>query len=276
MKTSVWDKLLEELSTLDHLANHYVSVVIPTYNSAHNISLTIDSILMQGYEQLDIVVIDAGSTDRTLAIIKSYESPKIHVYSVAEYDLYEMCNRGLALAHGKYVAYLVPGDYYLSKNVIQVVSDMATANDYPDLVYAGSLLRYGSSEPQILQRPLTIDLLKQGKQATSLQGCWFKKGSLKQLGGFRQRYKLRAIFDVLCRYGVSPSARIAVVGRVVTDFDRRSITHSRILQHFWDTLRIIKDHFGCFAAVRWSLQQKDMWRSARLWFRHIKLAFLGR
>lgn len=276
MKTSVWDKLNEELGEAEHIAEHQVTVVIPTYNCAHNISLTIDSVLMQSYTHLDIVIVDAGSTDRTRSIIKSYKSPQIRIYSVAEYNLYEMMNRGVALAQGKYLACLVPGDFYISQNVVRIIADAAATNDYPDLVYGGSLLRYGTSEPQILQREVSRELLTMGKQATSLQGCWFRRDSLKKVGGFKQRYGLRAGFDILCRYSQSSWARVVMVNRVVTDFDRRSITHWQILQHFWDTLRIIKIHFGYMAAFRWLVKQRDMWRSVRLWWRHVKLAFMGR
>ena len=275
-KTSEWDSLVEDLEGLESLATHPVTVIIATYNCAHNIGLTLSSIINQSYPETEIVIVDAGSTDRTLPIIKSYESERIRIYSAAEYNLYEMFNRGLALACGRYVCYLVPGDFYISNDALAHVSKLAHFNDFPDLVLGGSLLRYGTQEPLLLNRDYSVEFLQSGKQPTGLQGCWFRRDTLRSIGGFHQSYSLRAGFDVLCRIKLSPSARISRTSRVLTDFDRRPLTYTGIIKHFWDTCRIIYRHFGIWSALRWSIRQGDVARSLRLWLRHMQLAFSRR
>lgn len=58
-----------------------ISVVIPTYNRAHLIGQTIDSVLAQGFEDFELIVVDDGSTDSTRGVVNRYEDPRIrYVY----------------------------------------------------------------------------------------------------------------------------------------------------------------------------------------------------
>jgi glycosyltransferase involved in cell wall biosynthesis len=93
-----------------------VSIIIPTYNGANYIRSTVDSILSQNFDDLEIVITDDNSKDDTVGIIRSYSDPRIHVFSNGgNLGAEGNWNCALALASGKYIK-LVPQDDLLEPN----------------------------------------------------------------------------------------------------------------------------------------------------------------
>lgn len=89
-----------------------ISIVTPSYNQAQFIRATIDSVLSQDYPYLEYFVMDAGSTDGTVDILKSYGS-KIKWVSEKDGGQADAINKGLKQSTGDLVAYLNSDDIYL-------------------------------------------------------------------------------------------------------------------------------------------------------------------
>lgn len=89
-----------------------VSVIIPAYNHEKFIGAAIDSVLQQTMDDLELIVIDDGSTDRTGTLIRQYSDPRISCYSQENRDAYNTINRGLGLAKGQYIAILNSDDLF--------------------------------------------------------------------------------------------------------------------------------------------------------------------
>lgn len=251
-----------------------VSVIVPVYNSAEKISLTLDSILGQIYPDFELIIVDAGSTDCTLRVINNYHDERIHVLTVSAYQRYEMLNRGISRSTGDYINCLFPGDFYIHNKTLQHMMEMALDNKKPDLVFCATLLREGKRDPKILLRPLKMDFLKKGQQPTSLQSCWIFADTLKMLGKFSSDYKLRGGFEFLCRFIQHPELRFLATSHVLTDYDLRLVTRSMVMDHFIETFRAIRKHFGIYVLIQWLFIQKDIFRLFRIWFRSVKSAFV--
>lgn len=253
-----------------------VSIVIPTFNCVHTIPLTLDSILNQQYARFEILVVDAGSTDRTIEVVKNYRDDRIQIFSVATYQRYEMLNKGISQASGEYINFLFPGDFYLGREVLKQMMALVLSHQMPDLVFCGTFLRDGKSEPKILFRHLNLKLLRMGHQPTSLQSCWFKIETLKKLDKFDMSYNQRGGYELMCRFALHHHLKTVSTNRVFTDYDLRSVTRQMVITHFRETMKTIFHYFGFWAAFRWLFHQKDMYRYIKLWMRNARLAFLGR
>lgn len=98
-----------------------VSVIIATYNRAEYLENTIDSVLAQTYKNIEIIVIDDGSTDNTIAVLKQFFHAKQIKYI---YQKNTGCwiarDNGIKKANGKYIAILDSDDYWFDKNKIKV------------------------------------------------------------------------------------------------------------------------------------------------------------
>lgn len=79
------------------------SIVIPTYNRAHLIPATIESILAQTYQHFEIIIVDDGSTDNTQEIVKKYLSERVRYYSKTNGERAAARNYGTQKATGQYI-----------------------------------------------------------------------------------------------------------------------------------------------------------------------------
>ena len=98
-----------------------VSVVMPAYNHEQFIGDAIDSVLGQSYSDIELIVIDDGSTDTTGTIAQSYSDPRIRYYFQENQDAYNALNRGMGLSKGKYISIINSDDVYTRNRVERLV-----------------------------------------------------------------------------------------------------------------------------------------------------------
>lgn len=117
--------------------NVLVSIIIPVYNVEQYIRTCMDSVICQTYTNLEILLIDDGSTDNSLMICREYEKydTRIRVYHKSNEGLGLTRNYGLTRVKGKYVTFLDSDDYLGSDAVYDMV-DVAE-KEKADLVIAG-------------------------------------------------------------------------------------------------------------------------------------------
>lgn len=89
-----------------------VSVVIPAYNHEQFIGAGIDSVLNQTMSDLELIIVDDGSTDKTAQLIKAYDDPRISYTWQENQDAYNTINRGMGMAQGQYISILNSDDVY--------------------------------------------------------------------------------------------------------------------------------------------------------------------
>jgi glycosyltransferase involved in cell wall biosynthesis len=108
-----------------------VSVIIPTYNRAHTVAETIDSVLAQSYRNLEVIVVDDGSKDATQDVLKSYGS---RIRSIWQENAGQMVarNQGIAESQGNIVTFLDSDDIWLPNCVMRHVDILRrTGSDVP-------------------------------------------------------------------------------------------------------------------------------------------------
>jgi len=122
---------------MNKVKSDLITVIIPAYNAEKYISKTIESVLNQTYNNIEIIIIDDGSTDKTASIVKSYENKVKYIYQENS-GVSSARNNGIALAKGNYIAFLDSDDYVLPK-MYEKLLESATSND-ADIVICNVLL----------------------------------------------------------------------------------------------------------------------------------------
>ena len=120
---------------------YQVVVVIPAYNAEGYVGQAIASVLAQTHRDLQVVVVDDGSTDGTVAVANSFRDTRLTVFSGPNRGVSAARNRGARAVDGDFVAFLDADDTWCPDKVA-VQLDAFAAN--PDLVAVGSLLHYES------------------------------------------------------------------------------------------------------------------------------------
>ena len=122
----------------EHAAKPLVSIVTPSYNQGRFLRRTIDSVLNQPYPNIEYVVMDGGSTDESVNILKSY-GDRFRWVSERDKGQTNAINKGLATCSGEILAYLNSDDTLESRAIEHVV---AFFNDHPDVDFVYGLADY--------------------------------------------------------------------------------------------------------------------------------------
>jgi glycosyltransferase involved in cell wall biosynthesis len=166
-----------------------ISVVTPSYNQGEFIEETIRSVLLQGYPNLDYIIIDGGSTDSSVQIIKKYEPWLTFWTTEKDNGQADAINKGLDRATGE-IANWLNSDDLLYIGALKRVALAYCADKTADL-YNGSAVRidregnYGTAYDA---RPLSVEKAFQGKIPLPQPAIFFKRGSWAQHGKLKNFY----------------------------------------------------------------------------------------
>lgn len=96
-----------------------VTIVTVCYNAVASIESTIISVLSQSYANIEYVIIDGGSTDGTVDIIKTYANRLAYWVSEKDKGIYDAMNKGIRVAHGQWINFMNAGDSFVDSKVIE-------------------------------------------------------------------------------------------------------------------------------------------------------------
>ncbi len=113
-----------------------VSIVMPSLNQAQFIEDAIRSVLGQTYPSVELVIVDGGSTDGTLEILKRY-GERVRWVSEPDGGQGDAVNKGMAMARGAIIGWLNSDDFYFDRDVFSHVVQLFEAHPDVDLVYGG-------------------------------------------------------------------------------------------------------------------------------------------
>jgi glycosyltransferase len=120
-----------------------ISIITPVFNGASTIHECLQSIDKQTYKNVEHIIIDAASTDATLAIIDGFSAVSRRVLSEPDNGIYDGMNKGLLRATGNIIGILNADDMYVDENVLQDVCDAfmesGVVSCYGDLEYVDFL-----------------------------------------------------------------------------------------------------------------------------------------
>lgn len=166
---------------------HYpkISIVTPSYNQAQFLERTILSVINQNYPNLEYIIIDGGSTDVSVDIIKKYEKHLAYWVSEKDSGQSEAINKGLKKATGEIYAYLNSDDL-LEKNTLERIAQLFFTNNKIDLIYANAKIININNKLSgfCIALPFSLKEHMAGVFAIPQQSAFWKKEVFEKIGGF--------------------------------------------------------------------------------------------
>lgn len=237
-----------------------ITIITATFNSAATVRDTFESVLRQTYPHYEYWVIDGGSKDCTVDIIKEYE-PRFEgrMYWLSEPDkgIYDAMNKGISRATGEVVGILNSDDFYTAPDVLQAVADAFTQQPQLDAVYGDvhyvkendttQLVRYYSSRafrrswmrlgfmpahPSFYCRKATYDRFK--LDGLKIEGF---KGN-PPCAYYNTTYKIAADFEILLRMVFVGRIRMHYIAKDFVTMRMGGASSSGVASH----RQINKDH----------------------------------
>lgn len=225
-----------------------ISIVTATYNSAATLRDTFDSILAQKFKDYEYLVIDGGSKDATVDLIKEYEprfEGRMKWISERDRGLYDALNKGYAMASGDIVGLLNSDDFYTSDDVLQTVADAFEGHPERDAVYGdihfvnpddlGKSVRYYSSAK------FTPERMRMGYMPAH-PSFYARKSCFEKYGAFDLDFKVAADFENLLRLIYVNRINICYIPKDFVTMRTGGLSTSGLQSH----RQIMKDHFKAY------------------------------
>jgi glycosyltransferase involved in cell wall biosynthesis len=218
--------------------NPKISIITVVYNNVSHIEQTIVSVLDQTYKDIEYIIIDGGSTDGTVNIIKRHHDDIAYWISESDRGIYDAMNKGIKKARGEYVYFLNSGDTLIDKNVLSHVSkELSFGTDY----------LFGRAKKihkkYFIWLTTSMNKLKYGK-APCHQATFVKKTVLEKINYFDIMYQSAADLDMFCRlyFGGYTYFESSIL---ISEFLAGGFSSNKKISYS-ETVKIIKKYFGFF------------------------------
>jgi glycosyltransferase involved in cell wall biosynthesis len=193
------------------------SIITVCLNSGGIIEDAINSVLGQDYRDIEYIVVDGGSTDGTLDIIKSYKSKIAKVISEPDNGIYEAMNKGIKSSTGDIIAALNSDDVYTDQTIVSRIVEFIQSNNldaaYGDLIYidqnnanrvtrfwkAGKYKKGAFSYGWVLPHPTFF--------------C--RKNIFERFGYFNDKLQIAADFELMLRFVEKHQIKIGYLPKVI-------------------------------------------------------------
>ena len=181
-----------------------ISIITATFNSAKTLKDTIQSVLRQTNKDFEYLIIDGGSTDETIDIVKSYESEfsgRLKWVSEKDQGIYDAMNKGIKMASGDVVGILNSDDYFTSDDILQTVDNAFKSHEI-DAIYGDiHFIRDGNPQKCIRyysSRMFTPFWLRFGFMPAH-PSFYCKREVFERAGLYSLDYKIGADYEMMVR-----------------------------------------------------------------------------
>lgn len=229
--------------------NPLVTVITVSYNSEIHIKDTIESVLSQSYDNMNYVIIDGNSCDRTIEIIKSYESNfagKLRWISENDNGIYYAMNKGLNYVDDtdSYVVFLNSDDYFDSKDTI---NNMLSCSDNKDFLY-GKLKLVDDDFRHIVGCEIDLKLLAFRKICYH-PTVFTKKSVFTKIGNFSENYVIAGDYDFFVRVFMDSSITKKFIPITVTAMRIGGVSSTDVKKSLVEKRTIIKNYYPLFTYI---------------------------
>jgi glycosyltransferase involved in cell wall biosynthesis len=218
----------------------FLSVVIPTYNSEKTIERCLNSLISQTYQNFEICIIDAASSDGTLAKIEQFRSKFQNIRILSELDLgtYDAMNKGIDLAKGKWIYFLGSDDEVHDENVFSDVFKVSPDKSY-GIVYGN--VRIDGDTPwakdgQIYDGEFPIEQLL--NRNICHQSIFYRIKMFEKLGKYNLRYPVCADWELNLRF--FPKTKPKYIDRIIANFYGGGISSKVVIDPIGEDLNVLR------------------------------------
>ena len=219
-----------------------LSVITINYNNKEGLKKTIESVVSQIYQDFEYIVIDGGSTDGSIDIIKEYDKYINFWISEPDKGIYNAMNKGTQYAHGEYCQYLNSGDYYYDNTVLQC---FINCNHNSDIIL-GKVAHINNSTGEVaIGRSVTdeITFLALYKAGINHQSLFIRKKYLL-LYPYDEKYQICSDWKFFIQALVIGNCSFSTIDNIIVYFDMGGVSHTKINENYQEREVILQELFN--------------------------------
>ena len=174
-----------------------ISILTPSYNQGKFIEKTITSVMNQNWQDVEHIIIDGGSTDNTIDILKRY--PNLRWISEPDEGQADALNKGLEIATGEIIGWINSDDFYKENIFNDIIKEFK--HSYVNWVIGNITLIYPEARiiKKIKSLRITHQTLLKNPDIVKQQATFFRKDALAKVGGWNKKYYMAMDYDLWIR-----------------------------------------------------------------------------
>lgn len=240
----------------------HLTIIIPTFQAEKTLQASLDSVLGQDFQDLEVLVMDGGSRDGTTAIVRqaALRDSRIRLISEPDKGVYDAMNKGIREAHGTWLYFLGSDDFLYDPKVFSAAFAFA-GHDEADFLYGNvvSPSYKGVYDGQ-------FDIAKLLLRNISHQAIFYRRTIFERIPAYNLRYKGYADWDLNIRIFMDKNVRVRYIGGTIARFgpDGLSSRHDILFLRevlFPAKLRLLQE--TGLRALRPVLAYDEWWRLLR-------------
>jgi glycosyltransferase involved in cell wall biosynthesis len=177
---------------------------------------TIQSILTQSFKNYEYIIIDGGSTDNSINIIKEHAGIINSWISESDTGVYNAMNKGIRLAAGEYCLFLNSGDYLVSNEILK---DIFSQNRFEDFIYGDIIYHNEKGDKTITSLPEKLDLQFFYKASLWHQATFIKRDLFDKYGEYDENNSLVSDWQFFMERIVFDKCSYQKINKVITFYD---------------------------------------------------------
>jgi len=218
------------------------SIITVCLNSEKTILYTLNSILNQTYKNIEHIIIDGGSTDRTLEIIKNYPFKNKKFFSTNSKGIYSAINEGIKRSTGEYISVLHSDDIYQNDYILEKVSKVIKKNKEYE-IFLGNVVYFRNTISRISRyysgSNFKVKNLKYGIMPPH-PASFINKNIYRKFGLYKTKYLIASDFDFFLRTLLIHKIKFFKINMVVVRMKAGGISGKNFLSYLTSTREIIK------------------------------------
>ncbi len=223
-----------------------ISIITVVFNSEKYLEETIRSIALQNSQNFEYIIIDGGSTDGTIDIIKKNETIIQTWISEPDKGLYDAMNKGLRMANGEYVWFINSGDKLYDNQTILKIEGIIDSNNSPDIVYGETVIIDELDNEIGLRRLKTPENLSTESLINGLVVCHqsflIKRNKASE---YNLKYRIAADYDWVLK-GVKNATNIKNSHQILSRYLDNGFSKNNIPKALKERFGIMAREFGFF------------------------------
>lgn len=169
-----------------------LSIITINLNNDIGLEKTIRSVVDQTFLDFEYIIIDGGSTDESIDVIKKYAHKINYWVSESDRGIYHAMNKGILKAKGDYCLFLNSGDYLLNQDILEKVFKL---NRTEDILYGNMIFDYGSNNLVKSLMPMKIDFKQLMRSTLWHPASFISRRLLLSLGMYDESLKIASDYD---------------------------------------------------------------------------------
>jgi len=219
-----------------------ISIITVCFNSEETIRDTIESVINQTYADIEYIIVDGASKDRTLSIIEEYKDRISTLISEPDSGIYDAMNKGVSFATGEFVGTLNSDDLFNDTNIIKELADFLKKNPELDGSYA-DLVFVKRQNTNMVVRRYSSKIFSPGKIRFGIM-CphptfYAKKKLFDEFGTYDTTYPIAADFELITRF-IRRGARLGRFNAVMVKMRQGGISTSGFTQRVSQNFELIR------------------------------------